>query len=128
MLPLLHHVLLKYSKLVTKYIHSSGIEVSWRPRPPLAAVPQPPCPSPSRAPAHQTQRQLTLEPAAVHAWPSQLQGKTDQRFVEHAFKLFRDVMGLKPVITPTQFLDTGFAERKVCARRGARRHWGGGPK
>lgn len=43
----------------------------------------------------------------------QLQGKTDQRFVETAFKLFRDAMGLKLVITAAQFLEQGFAERKV---------------
>lgn len=35
----------------------------------------------------------------------QLQGKTDQRFVECAFKVFRGVLGIKPVVNPAQFLE-----------------------
>ena len=35
----------------------------------------------------------------------QLQGKTDQRFVEHSFKLFRDCLGVRTVLTTSQFLD-----------------------
>ena len=35
----------------------------------------------------------------------QLQGKTDARFVEAAFKIFRDKFGLRPVITAAQFLE-----------------------
>lgn len=35
----------------------------------------------------------------------QLQGKTDARFVEAAFKIFRDKFGLHPVLTAAQFLE-----------------------
>lgn len=35
----------------------------------------------------------------------QLQGKTDARFVEAAFKICRDKFGLRPVITAAQFLE-----------------------
>ena len=35
----------------------------------------------------------------------QLRGKTDARFVEAAFKIFRDKFGLRPVITAAQFLE-----------------------
>lgn len=34
----------------------------------------------------------------------QLQGKTDARFVEAAFKILTDNFGLRPVITAAQFL------------------------
>ncbi|GMH41557.1 hypothetical protein BSKO_09467 [Bryopsis sp. KO-2023] len=67
-LPILHHVLLKFSRYVAMDISSKGYV---------------------------------------------LQGKTDQRFVECSFKVFRDVLKLKPVLTPSQFLDQGYAERKV---------------
>lgn len=35
----------------------------------------------------------------------QLQGKTDARFIEAAFKVFRDKFGLRPVLTAPQFLE-----------------------
>ena len=35
----------------------------------------------------------------------QLQGKSDARFVEAAFKIFRDKFGLRPVLTTAQFLE-----------------------
>lgn len=44
----------------------------------------------------------------------QLQGKTDQRFVECAFKVFRDVFGIKPVVNPAQFLE----QVSVCSHSG----------
>lgn len=40
--------------------------------------------------------------ASVHR--PQLAGKTDQRFVEASFKLLRDCLGVKTVLTPAQFL------------------------
>ncbi|KAL0034375.1 hypothetical protein WJX77_011722 [Trebouxia sp. C0004] len=43
----------------------------------------------------------------------ELQGKTDARFIEAAFKIFRDKFGLRPVLTAPQFLEQGFAERKL---------------
>ncbi|PNH09698.1 Centrosomal protein [Tetrabaena socialis] len=43
----------------------------------------------------------------------ELAGKTDQRFVEAAFRLFRDVLNVRTVLTPAQFFEQGFAERKV---------------
>ncbi|KAA6418704.1 MAG: centrosomal of 44 kDa [Trebouxia sp. A1-2] len=43
----------------------------------------------------------------------ELQGKTDARFSEAAFKIFRDKFGLRPVLTAPQFLEQGFAERKL---------------
>lgn len=47
----------------------------------------------------------------------QLQGKTDQRFVETAWKFARDVLGIKTVLTPAQFLSEGYAERKLLLLR-----------
>ena len=35
----------------------------------------------------------------------QLQGKTDARFTEAAFKIFRDKFDLRPVLTTAQFLE-----------------------
>lgn len=46
-----------------------------------------------------TLRQLTRAAA------SQLQGKTDQRFVEAGFKLFRDLLSVKTYLTPAQFFE-----------------------
>ncbi|KAG2501080.1 hypothetical protein HYH03_000898 [Edaphochlamys debaryana] len=43
----------------------------------------------------------------------ELAGKTDQRFVESSFRLFRDVLNVRTVVTPAQFFEQGFAERKV---------------
>lgn len=40
-----------------------------------------------------------------HYSQSQLQGKTDQKFVENAFRLFRDCFAIKTVLTPAHFLD-----------------------
>eukprot|EP00798_Chlamydomonas_sp_ICE-L_P004811 gene4811-34565_t len=67
-LPLLHFILLKFSRHVACHIANSSFE---------------------------------------------LQGKTDKRFVETAFRLFRDVCQLKSVLTAAQFLEQGYAERKV---------------
>ncbi|GAB4823677.1 hypothetical protein N2152v2_010723 [Parachlorella kessleri] len=48
----------------------------------------------------------------------QLHGKTDQRFVDAAWKFLRDGLGLpKLALTPTQFLSEGFAERKLLLLR-----------
>jgi len=33
----------------------------------------------------------------------ELQGKTDQRFVEHAFRLMRDHLGVRSALTPAHF-------------------------
>lgn len=38
--------------------------------------------------------------------PPQLQGKTDQRFVEGAFRLARDHLGVRTVLTPAHFFAT----------------------
>lgn len=35
----------------------------------------------------------------------QLQGKTDQKFVENSFRLFRDCFNIKTVLTPANFLE-----------------------
>ncbi|GAX81755.1 hypothetical protein CEUSTIGMA_g9183.t1 [Chlamydomonas eustigma] len=43
----------------------------------------------------------------------ELQGKTDQRFVENCFKLLRDCFNIRAVLTVSQFLEQGFAERKI---------------
>ena len=48
----------------------------------------------------------------------QLQGKTDQRFVENAFKLFRDCLGIRSVITAAQFLDQVGGREGRMERRG----------
>jgi hypothetical protein len=42
-----------------------------------------------------------------------LSAKSDLRFVEGAWRAFGDVLGLRPGLTPRQFLAGGFAERKV---------------
>ncbi len=44
---------------------------------------------------------FTLAPLAC----LQLQGKTDQKFVEVAFRLFRDCFAIKTVLTPAHFLE-----------------------
>ncbi|KIZ01257.1 hypothetical protein MNEG_6704 [Monoraphidium neglectum] len=75
-LPLLHFVLLKYSRHVCAHTLACGIE---------------------------------------------LHGKTDQRFVEHAFRLMRDHLGVKTALTPAHFFSQGFAERKVLLLRDAAR-------
>eukprot|EP00198_Chlamydomonas_reinhardtii_P012632 XP_001701969.1 predicted protein [Chlamydomonas reinhardtii] len=43
----------------------------------------------------------------------ELAGKTDQRFVETSFRLLRDLLNVRTVLTPAQFFEQGFAERKV---------------
>ncbi|CAD7697406.1 unnamed protein product [Ostreobium quekettii] len=67
-LPVLHHVLLKFSRALARDVSEHGYEI---------------------------------------------QGKTDQRFVECAFKVMRDIFGMRLVLTPGQFLEQGYAERKV---------------
>ncbi|KAL6745505.1 Centrosomal spindle body, CEP44-domain-containing protein, partial [Haematococcus lacustris] len=68
LLPLLHFVLLKFSRHVAQCIHKAGYE---------------------------------------------LQGKTDAKFVEGAFRLMRDAFSIKTVLTAAHFLEQGFAERKL---------------
>lgn len=112
-LPLLNHVLLKYSKHVTKWILDHGIEVGRSPPARGACCTRR---SPASRPMRRSAAALPPPSRPRLPWAActlQLHGKTDQRFVEHAFKLFRDTMGLRPVITPAQFLEHGYAERKV---------------
>lgn len=45
----------------------------------------------------------------------QLQGKSDARFVEAAFKIFRDKFGLRPVLTTAQFLEQVCNSVQSCA-------------
>ncbi len=81
LLPLLHFVLLKFSRHVATTVAAAGYEVC---RP----IKHHPGPNPEcRMPR------------------PQLQGKTDQRFVENSFRLFRDCFGLRPVLTAVQFLE-----------------------
>ena len=47
--------------------------------------------------------------AAIFSKGYELQGKTDHRFVELAFKVLREVFGYRPSLTPTQFLQGGYA-------------------
>ncbi len=44
----------------------------------------------------------------------QLQGKTDQKFVEASFRLFRDCFNIRTVLTPANFLEQ--ARNPHCAR------------
>ena len=67
-LPLLHHVLLGYSRPLATRIVEKGYELA---------------------------------------------GKPDLRFAEAAFKLLREVFEYRPPLTPTQFLQRGYAERKL---------------
>lgn len=70
-----------------------------------------------------------------HSVVFQLQGKSDARFTEVAFRVLRDYLGIKPVITPAQFLEqvwtqhrfhvqltclTYLARREVCFTRASR--------
>ena len=48
--------------------------------------------------------QLLPDPSLCFLLLLQLQGKTDQRFVDNAFKLFRGYLNVKTVLTPAQFL------------------------
>lgn len=43
----------------------------------------------------------------------ELSGKTDLRFTETLYKVLRDVFQYKPVLTKEQFLQWGFAQRKI---------------
>ncbi|KAK9909248.1 hypothetical protein WJX75_009461 [Coccomyxa subellipsoidea] len=49
---------------------------------------------------------------SVHGF--ELTGKTDARFVQTAFKLFREHFHLRSGLTIAQFLQEGYAERKIC--------------
>ncbi|XP_066574229.1 centrosomal protein of 44 kDa isoform X1 [Amia ocellicauda] len=44
---------------------------------------------------------------------AELAGKNDLRFVESVYKVLRDLFNYKPVLTKQQFLQFGYAERKV---------------
>jgi hypothetical protein len=90
-------VLLKYSKHVLQAINKAGFEVCARQQ--AAAA----CAGSGRL-AH-------LRPPAA----PQLQGKTDQRFVEASFRLARDCLGIRTVLTPALFLEQARRRR----RRGA---------
>ncbi|XP_067297426.1 centrosomal protein of 44 kDa isoform X2 [Pseudorasbora parva] len=43
----------------------------------------------------------------------ELTGMNDLRFIENVYKVLRDVFSFKPLLTKQQFLQFGFAERKV---------------
>ncbi|XP_050962091.1 centrosomal protein of 44 kDa isoform X2 [Labeo rohita] len=43
----------------------------------------------------------------------ELTGMNDLRFIENVYKILRDVFSYKPLLTKQQFLQFGFAERKV---------------
>lgn len=43
----------------------------------------------------------------------ELQAKTDERFVECAFRLLREIFSYRPSLTTAQFFAKGFAERKL---------------
>lgn len=45
----------------------------------------------------------------------QLQGKTDEGLVKNAFKLFRDHLGLRVVLTPGQFLEQVRAATEISS-------------
>ena len=88
LLPVLNYVLLKFSRHVAHQLVSSGYEVCF---------------------VHYTYKR-TVDTCAAETNGQgipdvQLQGKTDARFVEAAFKIFRDKFGLRPVITAAQFLE-----------------------
>lgn len=86
-LPVLNYVLLKFSRHVAHQLISSGYEVCF---------------------VHSTYV-CNVFHMPSYMWTTvaivQLQGKTDARFVEAAFKIFRDKFGLRPVITAAQFLE-----------------------
>ena len=82
LLPLLNFVLLKFSRHVAMCIIKSGYEVRCG-----------------------LLKASVLRDADQPGTPLQLQGKTDQRFIEVAFKLFRDCFNIKTVLTPGHFLD-----------------------
>ncbi|KFU96845.1 PREDICTED: centrosomal protein of 44 kDa, partial [Pterocles gutturalis] len=46
-------------------------------------------------------------------WDVELTAKSDLRFIEAIYKLLRDQFQYKPVLTKQQFLQFGFAERKM---------------
>lgn len=46
---------------------------------------------------------LNVKPCVRPPPTPQLQGKTDQRFVEAAFRLARDHLGVKTALTPAHF-------------------------
>lgn len=112
-LPVLNFVLLKYSRHVAAHILSVGVEVGHcmqsvaalfivlaingvataftKSKQPHADL------LPSLSPP-------TLSPP-THTKSQQLQAKTDDGFVRGAFRLCRDHLGIRTVLTPAQFLE-----------------------
>nr|XP_015200911.1 PREDICTED: centrosomal protein of 44 kDa [Lepisosteus oculatus] len=43
----------------------------------------------------------------------ELAGKNDLRFIESVYKVLRDLFHYKPILTKQQFLQFGYAERKI---------------
>ena len=68
MLPVLHHLVLGFSRHVAREVQQGGFDLS---------------------------------------------AKSDQRFVEGAWRALREVFGMRPTLTPQQFLAQGFVERKL---------------
>ncbi len=97
-LPLLSFTLLKFSRHVARFILRNGYEVS------TAAV--------SRT-GHKCCGPAVNVTDPLLPGPVQLAGKTDQRFVESVFRMLRELLSVRTVLTPAQFFEQGFAERKV---------------
>ena len=68
LLPVLHHLVLGFSRHVAREVQKGGFDLS---------------------------------------------AKSDQRFVEGAWRALREVFGMRPTLTPQQFLAQGFVERKL---------------
>lgn len=85
-LPVLNYVLLKFSRHVAHQLVSSGYEVQF-------------------LFLGNFKNKYACRVPLITVGVVQLQGKTDARFVEAAFKIFRDKFGLRPVITAAQFLE-----------------------
>lgn len=101
LLPILSFALLKFSRHVARFVVRSGFEVG---QTPLGWVVL------ARTLASRQTSVSSLQIAAVintlcSGLLVQLQGKTDQRFIESSFKLFRDVLNVKTVLTPAQFFE-----------------------
>lgn len=86
-LPLLNYILLEFSPNIYLDLKKKGFEVCWDSwQLPLAKCD-------------------LLSSDALPSVVFQLQGKTDARFTDVAFRVLRDYLRIKPVITPAQFLE-----------------------
>ena len=111
LLPVINYALTKFSRHVAQALISAGFEVCGCF---LAAaakckccptLPESDCAANCRAKSMLCVQEQLLPYSQMSLSLLQLQSKTDARFVECAFKALRDIFGVRPVLTVSQFLE-----------------------